>query len=304
MGTPDFALASLQALIQAGHTVCAVVTQPDRPKGRGMKLTPPPVKEFALAHGLEVYQPETLRNGALEPVLVKYQPELIVVVAYGKILPQYVLDFPAKGCVNVHGSLLPKYRGAAPIQRAVINGETRTGVSIMYMDIGLDTGDVILKRELDIGPEDTAEDIFDRLAPLGAQALVEAVDLIESGKALRTPQDDALHTLAPPLSREDARIDWRADDDTVRNLIRGCYSWPIAYTACEGKRIKIYQAGRGKPVNAEAGTVVSVSEQGMEVACGNGRSVLITLFQVEGKKRMTPAEYFRGHESMLTKKLV
>lgn len=303
MGTPDFAVAPLRALLERGYVVRAVVTQPDRPKGRGMKLTPPPVKELALTAGIPVYQPETLKNGVLLPILEQYQPDLIAVVAYGRILPKAVLDFPKYGCINVHASLLPKYRGAAPIQWAVINGEKKTGVSTMYMDVGLDTGDVLLTKETPIGETETAEDLFERLAVLGAEALVETVEQIQAGEAVRIPQDDRAHTLAPPLTKEHARIDWTEDDAAILNRIRGCYSWPIAHTSCDGLRIKIFRAEAGGVCSQPAGAVVSVGAGGMDVAAGNHRAVRITEFQPEGSRRMTPDAYFRGHPSMAGKNL-
>lgn len=303
MGTPDFAVAPLKALIDAGHNICAAVTQPDRPKGRGMKMTPPPVKELALSAGIPVYQPESLKNQALMPILDEYKPDLIAVVAYGRILPEYVLNYPKYGCINIHGSLLPKYRGAAPIQWAVINGEEKSGVCAMYMNKGLDTGDVILVKETLIGADETAESLFDRLSPMGAQALVEVVEQLENETAVRTPQDDSLSTLAPPLSKDDARIDWSKSACEIHNLIRGCYSWPIAHTACDGMRIKVMRSKVGDATGADAGKVIDVTAEGMQVAAGDGKSVIITEFQPEGSKRMAPDAYFRGHDGMIGKTL-
>ncbi len=303
MGTPDFAVPPLQKLIKAGYDVCAVVSQPDRPKGRGMKMTPPPVKVIAMENNIPVYQPERLKDDALLPILNEYKPDVIAVVAYGKILPEYILKYPKFGCINVHGSLLPKYRGAAPIQWAVINGEEQTGVCTMFMDKGLDTGDVLLTRVTDIASDDTAESLFDRLAPMGADVLVETLEKLESGEIQRIPQDDALSTLAPPLSKENAHIDWTKKAEEIDCLIRGCYSWPIAYTQCDDMRIKITKAKIGNTCNATPGNVIAADANGMTVAAGDGRSIIITEFQPEGSKRMAPDAYFRGHPTMIGKVL-
>lgn len=303
MGTPDFAVPPLKAVIEAGYDVCAVISQPDRPKGRGMKMTQPPVKVVALENNIPVYQPESLKDQALMPILEEYKPDVIAVVAYGKILPEYILKYPKFGCINVHGSLLPKYRGAAPIQWAVINGEEKTGVCTMFMDKGLDTGDVLLTKVTDISAEDTAESLFDRLAPMGAEALIDTLKQLEGGNAKRIPQDDALSSLAPPLSKENARINWTGKASEIDCLIRGCYSWPIAYTMCEDMRIKIIKAKIGGTCTAVPGSVISVDSEGMAVATGDGICVIISEFQPEGSKRMTPDAYFRGHPTMIGKVL-
>lgn len=303
MGTPDFAVPALEALINGGYNVSAVVTQPDKPKGRGMKMTSPPVKELAEKNEIPVYQPQTLKNNELLPVLDKHKPDVIIVVAYGKILPEYVLEYPKYGCINVHGSLLPKYRGAAPIQKAVIDGEATTGVCTMYMDKGLDTGDVLLTKETPIGEKETAEELFDRLAPLGAQVLIETLSKIQSGNIERTKQNDSLATYAPPIKKEDAKIDWSLSAKEIDCLIRGCYSWPVAYTFCDDIRIKIIKGKIGSAVNGLAGTVLNVNNEGMTVAAGDGKSIIIEEFQPEGSKRMSPDAYFRGHQSMIGKTL-
>ncbi len=303
MGTPDFAVPPLEALLKSGHEVLAVISQPDRPKGRGMKMTPPPVKVVALENDIPVYQPESLKDNALLPILEQYRPDVIAVVAYGKILPEYVLKYPKFGCINVHGSLLPKYRGAAPIQWAVINGEEKTGVCTMFMDKGLDTGDVLLTKVTDITSDDTAESLFERLAPMGADVLVETLKEIECGNIQRVPQDDALSTLAPPLSKENAHIDWSKKSGEIDCLIRGCYSWPIAYTLCDDMRIKITKSKLGNACNAVPGSVIKVDGDGMTVAAGDGGSVIISEFQPEGSKRMAPDAYFRGHPTMIGKVL-
>ena len=304
MGTPDFAVPSLEALIDAGHEVCAAFTQPDRPAGRGMKLLPPAVKVAAEAHNIPVHQPTKLKNEALLPLLQEYSPDVIAVVAYGRILPKYILDFPKYGCINVHGSLLPKYRGAAPIQWAVLNGDEKSGVCTMYMDEGLDTGDIIERVETPIGEDETAESLFDRLSDIGAKALVSTLELLEKGEATRTPQNEAEATYARMLTREDGKIDWSKDAREVRNIIRGSFSWPIAYTMLGDVKIKIYHAKQGSRTDAPAGKVIDINEKGMKVACGNGESIVVTELQFPNAKRMAPADYFRGHESILGKILL
>ncbi|MEG2378303.1 MAG: methionyl-tRNA formyltransferase, partial [Clostridia bacterium] len=298
MGTPDFAVPSLKKIQSTGHCVCAVITQPDKPQGRGMKMTAPPVKVLALSDGIPVYQPETLKDGAIAPLLCELKPDVIVVVAYGKLLPQYVLEFPRYGCVNLHGSLLPKYRGAAPIQRAVINGECESGVSTMFLNEGMDTGDVIFSEKTAIGERDTAEDLFVKLADIGAELLVKTINAIEDGTAPRAAQDNTQATYAPMLSKESAVIDWSASDTEILNLVRGCYSWPIATTSHDGVKIKVYSAQTGSETSAPSGRVIACDESGMQVAAGNGRSIRITMLQFTGGKRMAPCEYFRGHESI------
>ena len=251
MGTPEFAVASLNALLDAGHEICAVVTQPDRPQGRGYKLAPPAVKTAALARGLGYFQPETLKNESLLPLLERTRPDAIVVAASGKILPQYVLGFPPRGCINVHASLLPRYRGAAPINWAIINGERESGVTIMYMEKGLDTGDMLLSVRTPIADDDTAGDLHDRLAVLGADALVHALALLEAGRITPVKQDDSQHTYAPMLSRDDCRLDFCQSAKQVRDRIRGLAPFPGAYLTLSGRQIKVFEAqivsGRGEP---------------------------------------------------------
>ena len=294
MGTPEFAVASLNALLDAGHEICAVVTQPDRPQGRGYKLAPPAVKTAALARGLEVFQPETLKNESLLPLLERTRPDAIVVAAYGKILPQYVLGFPPRGCINVHASLLPRYRGAAPINWAIINGERESGVTIMYMEKGLDTGDMLLSVRTPIADDDTAGDLHDRLAVLGADALVHALALLEAGRITPVKQDDSQHTYAPMLSRDDCRLDFCQSAKQVRDRIRGLASFPGAYLTLSGRQIKVFEAqivsGRGEP-----GSVLYADrEHGLVLACADGALRLVTL-QPQGKRRMSAKEYLAGH---------
>ncbi len=301
MGTPDFAVPSLIELINAGHEVCAVFTQPDRPSGRGMKLMAPPVKVEAEARGIPVHQPTKLKNDALLPLLSQYNPDVIAVVAYGRILPKYILDFPKYGCINVHGSLLPKYRGAAPIQWSVLNGDEKTGVCTMLMDEGLDTGDVIECYETPIGENETSEEVFDRLSEIGAKALCSTLKLLEEGKEIRTPQNHDEATYARMISREDGEISWEKPSREILNTIRGCYSWPIAYTMYNGEKIKIYKALPGEKTSAPVGKVISIGAKGMQVACGDGMSILVTELQFPNSKRMAPEAYFRGHETVLDK---
>ena len=291
MGTPDFAVPCLLRLISAGHEPAGVFTQPDKPVGRKQVLTPPAVKVCALSRGLEVYQPASLRDGTALEIIRRLRPEVIVVAAYGKLIPKEILDYPRFGCINVHGSLLPKYRGAAPIQRSVINGDAETGITIMQMNEGLDTGDMLYQKAIPIGPEDTAESMFDRLSALGAEMIAEALEMIAAGALTPVPQDEAQATYAPMLSREQSVIDWNKSELEVHNLIRGLYSWPIALTSLHGKKLKIYRAHPGSG-SGEAGTVISLDP--LTVACGEG-SVIIDELQLEGKKRMDAKAFLAGH---------
>ena len=294
MGTPDFAVLPLKKLIEGGHEICGVVTREDKPKGRGMKVLMTPVKEFAVTENIPVYQPTSLKNGELSELLSELSPEMIVVVAYGKILPKYILDFPKFGCINLHGSLLPKYRGSAPIQHAVLNGDEVTGVSTMLMDEGMDTGAILLTSEVKIEDNDTSESMFDKLSVVGADLLLETVNKIEEITPIQ--QDESLATYAPPIRKENAKIDWNKNVSEILNLIRGSFSWPIAFTDSSIGRIKIYSAEKGSS-QRDAGKVLGLTKSGLEVACADG-SILITLFQVESGKRMAPADYFRGHDSI------
>ncbi len=296
MGTPDFAVASLERLIADGHDISAVFTQPDKPQGRKMKLTPPPVKQVALTHHIPVYQPETFKNESQLPLLRELAPEVIVVVAYGKLLPQYVLELPKYGCINVHGSLLPKYRGAAPVQWMVLNGETTAGVTTMYMDRGLDTGDILLTRETAVGENETAGELFDRLAALGADLISETLSRLPQGIA-RTPQDDSQSTYVSVLDKSMAVIDWTQPAQQVHNRIRGLDPWPVALTTRGGVRLKLFQSRMtDRSAQVPAGTVVEAdAKTGLFVACGDGRVLQITEVQMVGKKRMPAGDYLRGH---------
>ena len=299
MGTPDFAVPCLERLIEAEHEIAAVFSQPDKPRGRKMILTPPEVKVCALKHGLTVYQPKSLRNDEAMELIKEIAPNCIVVAAYGKILPKAMLDLPKYGCINVHGSLLPKYRGSAPIQWSVINGEKETGVTIMQMAEGVDTGDMLYQKAIPIGIDDTAESMFEKLSDLGGEMIVEALDLLEEGKLTPIKQDETLATHAPMLNKEIAVIDWNKSALEVHNLVRGLYSWPIAQTTLHGKKLKIYRTSIGKG-SSEAGTVISTSP--LAIACGEG-AVVIEELQLEGKKRMDAKAFLIGHPLQIKEKI-
>lgn len=296
MGTPAFAVPSLKALIRE-HQVVGVFCQPDKPVGRHQnKLQPPAVKVCALDCEIPVYQPEKLRDGTALAILKELNPELIVVAAYGRILPDGILALPPKGCVNVHSSLLPKYRGAAPINWAVINGETETGVTIMHMASELDAGDVILQQSTPIGPDEDAETLYGRLAGLGGELVVEAAARIEAGTAARVPQDPAQATLAPILSKALSPIDWTLPAQAVHNKIRGLLPWPAASTdIISGEPMKLYRSSLpGQSTHARPGAIVAANQQGIDIACGDGQLLRILELQPPGKKRMTAAAYLAG----------
>ena len=298
MGTPDFALFSLRALVEAGEQVIGVVTQPDKPKGRGYTLTPPPVKVYAMEQGLPVYQPKTLRDEAFAQLLSELNPDLIVVVAFGKILPQSVLDYPKYGCVNVHGSILPKYRGAAPMQRAIIDGEAETGVTTMMMDVGLDTGDMLLVEKMPIEENDNFETVHDKLGAIGAHALLETVKAMKAGELVRHKQDDSLSTYAAKIEKEDCLIDFSKSAKAVHDLIRGLSPIPLGFThTADGKMLKIIatEIAERSGSFAPAGTVLSVSGGKITVACGEGSVALLTVLP-EGKKRMQAADFINGRK--------
>ncbi len=295
MGTPDFAVASLKRLVEDEHDVCGVFTQPDRPKNRGMKMMFSPVKEYALSQGLSVYQPLKMRDGEALGIVQQLQPELIVVAAYGRILPEEILNAPKYGSINVHSSLLPKYRGAAPINWAILDGLDETGVTIMYMAKELDAGDIIHTAKTAIGIDETAQELTARLAELGAQALAETVEMLAAGTAVRTQQDHSAHTYAPMLSKELSPIDWTRTARQIHDQVRGLIPWPCATTEVGGKRVKVFATAFGAETNAAAGTVVAAGKQGIEIACGDGKTLLITQLQAEGGKRMAAADYLRGH---------
>lgn len=292
MGTPDFAVPSLQALIDAGHDVCAVYTQPDKPQGRKQILTAPPVKTLALEHDIPVFQPNTLKNEDEQARLRELAPEVIIVVAYGKLLPKAVLDIPPHGCINVHGSLLPRWRGAAPIQWTVIAGDEMAGVTTMQMAEGLDTGDMLLTYETKVGEKETAGELFDRLAQSGAELLTQT--LVKLDEITPRPQDDAQSCYAHMLDKQMAVIDWSKSAHEIDCLIRGLNPWPIALTTLSGERLKVFAAekanGRGEP-----GTVLEADpKKGLTVACGEG-ALKLTEIQLVGGKRMKATDFLRGH---------
>ncbi len=292
MGTPDFAVPSLQALIDAGHDVCAVYTQPDKPQGRKQILTAPPVKTLALEHDIPVFQPNTLKNEDEQARLRELAPEVIIVVAYGKLLPKAVLDIPPHGCINVHGSLLPRWRGAAPIQWAVIAGDEMAGVTTMQMAEGLDTGDMLLTYETKVGEKETAGELFDRLAQSGAELLTQT--LVKLDEITPRPQDDAQSCYAHMLDKQMAVIDWSKSAHEIDCLIRGLNPWPIALTMLSGERLKVFAAEKAAG-NGEPGTVIEADpKKGLTVACGEGALKLIEI-QLVGGKRMKATDFLRGH---------
>ncbi len=291
MGTPDFAVPSLEALAESEkYSVKAVYTQPDKPVGRKRILTPPDVKVCAEKYGIDVFQPESLKDAAVTEHLKSLEPDVIVVIAYGKILPKPVLDIPKFGCINIHGSLLPKLRGAAPIQRAVIDGEEETGVTSMMMDVGLDTGDMLVKESVKIMPDETAGELFDRLSVLGTKVLFETLKRIEDGTLTREKQNESLSTYAAMLTKEECIIDWNCSAQTVHDKVRGMNPWPVAAAMYKGKKLKIFKT-RVLDKNGEPGRILSVSP--VVAACGKG-SVEIVEVQLEGKKRMLAEEFVRG----------
>ena len=296
MGTPDFAVASLEALLRE-HEVLAVITQPDKPKGRGKKLAFSPVKEYALAHGQAVLQPERVKAPKFVEELRKYNAELIAVTAFGQILPEKILNMPEYGCINVHGSLLPKYRGAAPMQRAIIDGETVTGITTMFMAKGMDTGDMLLKTEVEITPEDNFETLHDKMAAAGASLLLETIAGLESGMIQRIPQKEEDATYAPMIDKETGHISWEKGGQEIINLMRGLTPGPGAYTLYEGEPLKLFraEAENGAFPDAEFGEIVEVTKQAFAVKCGDG-VLWVRELQARGGKRMSADAYLRGHE--------
>ena len=298
MGTPDFAVPTLKALIEK-HEVAAVISQPDKPKGRGKKLQPTPVKQAAEEAGIPVYQPEKIKDPDFIEILKKTKADVFVVVAYGQILPQAVLDIPKYGCINVHGSLLPKYRGAAPIQWSIINGESVTGVTIMYMEKGLDTGDMLLKREIPIDPEDTYGSLHDKMAPVGAEALIEVLEMLENGSVQAEKQNDEESSYVSVINKSHGAIDWRKNAQNIVDLVRGLDPVPGAFSYLNGEQIKIWSAAVLEGYTGEPGTVVYTDKKkGFAVAAGD-KAVLVRQMQAKGGKRMASADYMRGHEIKL-----
>ncbi len=295
MGTPDFAVPSLK-LLNSKYNVVGVICQPDKINGRGNKLSFGPVKEFALENNLDVYQPETFKDNACLELLNKLNPELIVVAAYGKILPEYVLEFAKYGCINVHGSLLPKYRGASPIQAAVLNGDKKTGITIMHMAKGLDTGDIILSKETEIGFYETAGELFDRLSDLGAECLDEAIVQLVENKATRTPQIESESSYVSMIKKEMGKLDFSCSALEIKNKVYGLNPWPCAYVDANSGILKIHKIVVTDEVcDSEPATVSGVCKQGIKVVCGDGKVVIITEIQKQGKKKMDAYSFSLGH---------
>ena len=292
MGTPEFACPNLQTLIDRGEEVVAVFTQPDRPKGRGQKLAPPPVKELALRYGIPVHQPLKVREQSCIDLIRDLRPDLIVVVAFGQILPKALLDIPPHGCINVHASLLPRYRGAAPLNWCIVNGERETGVTTMLMDVGLDTGPMLLEQSTLIGENEDISSLHDRLSVMGADLLGATIDRLKAGDLVPRPQDDAASCYAPMLKKEHGVVDWNRPATEIHNQVRGLSVWPGAVTTLDGLQLKIYAtrvgSGAGTP-----GTVLSATKQGVEVACSSG-SLMIGELQLAGKKRLDAASFLAG----------
>ena len=292
MGTPDFAVPSLQKLIDNGYDIPLVISQPDKPRGRSKQLVMPEVKALALEHGIEVYQPVSLKNEEASAYIASFEPDFLVVAAYGKILPKAVLDIPKKACINVHGSLLPKYRGAAPIQWAVLNGESKTGVTTMLMGEGLDTGDMLLKEETQIGENETAAALFDRLASIGADLLIKTLKCYDSITPVAQSEEEA--TYAPMIARSLCPIDWNKPACEIHNKVRGLASWPVAVTTLGGKNLKIHEGRVAGFTDKAPGTVIE-NHKKLVVACAENTSYEILCLQLEGKKRLQTHDFLLGH---------
>lgn len=295
MGTPDFAVEPLKELLKNNYEVCGVVTQPDKPVGRKAILTPPPVKVIAENAGIKVYQPQTLKNGEGMEILRELEPDVVIVVAYGKILPKDFLEYPRYGCINIHGSLLPAYRGAAPIQRCVLNGEKYAGVTSMQMDEGLDTGDMLLKAQTEIGENETSGELFDRVALMGAELLVDTLEALQKGKLKPEKQDDSKSNYAAMLQKTMSPVDWNKTAVEVHNQIRGLDPWPVALTYLDGKTLKLFRSSVSQTLSGgKAGEAVTLKDT-FAVFCGDGKAVVIDEVQFEGKKRMKAVDFLRGH---------
>ncbi len=296
MGTPDIAATCLSSLLESRHEIIGVYTKPDMPKNRGMKLEMSDVKKVALAHDLPVYQPTTFKDDSVYEELKDLHPDAIAVVAYGKILPQRVLDIPPKGCLNIHASVLPQLRGSGPVQWAILNGMDETGVTAMYMAAEMDAGDIIEIRKTPIEPYENAQSLLDRLAAIGGKLLCETLDAMEEDRVTRTPQDESQVTFAPMLNKTMCPIDWSRSPREIIDHVRGLDPWPVATTMIQEKRFKIYAVRPvDKTTNKEPGTLLAVTKEGLEVACGGGNVLVITTLQAEGGKRMAAPDYFRGH---------
>lgn len=300
MGTPDFAVPCLKALVESGENVTAVFSQPDKPKGRGYKLTPPPVKVYAMEQNIPVYQPASLKKGEeadeMYDLLCELAPDMIVVVAYGKILPLRILELPKTYCINIHASLLPKYRGAGPIQWSILNGEQVTGVTSMVMAEGVDTGDMLIKAELTIGENETADELHDRLSELGARVLLDTVKAVKEGREQRTHQDDTLSSHAPMLTKELCPIDFNKTAQEIHNQIRGLSSWPCAVANIAGRRLKVYHSELDGKMHSGMNAGDICDKEKFTVVCGDGMGITFTEVQAEGGKRMKSADYLRGNK--------
>ena len=295
MGTPDFSVDCLKALVESKHEVVGVFCQPDKPVGRKQELTPPDVKVEALKHDLKIFQPVSLKNGKGVEILEEIKPDLVVVVAYGKLLPHDFLVYPKHGCINIHASILPKYRGASPIHFAVLNGDEETGVTAMQMDDGLDTGDILHIKKCQIGINDTTERMYEIMAPLGAQTLMETIEMLEKGQLNPIKQDDALSSKVGLLTRDMSAIDWSKSAFEIHNKIRGLYSWPGASTTINGKTLKIHSAVLSdKTANNKVGEIVDANGK-LIVACGDGKCIELKTVQLEGKKRMEVSAFLNGY---------
>ena len=297
MGTPDFAAASLDALLKNGYNIAGVFTQPDKAKGRGMEISFSPVKELALENEIPVFQPAKMRDGAALSILQSLKPDLVVVVAYGRILPDDILSVPPLGTINVHGSLLPRYRGAAPIQWSVLNGDEKTGVTTMYLSSEMDAGDIIFSEETEIGEYETSGELYDRLKKLGAELLIKTVRAIEAGCAPRTPQDETQATYVSMLDKSLSPLDFTKPARAVVKWVCGLQPWPVASAELGGVVLKIYSTRlTHRHTEAVPGSIVSTGKDGIEIACGDGETVLLTEVQAPGKKRMPAEDYLRGHK--------
>lgn len=296
MGTPNIAKTCLEKICDTGHNVIAVYTKPDTPKNRGMKMAMSPVKEYALSKDIPVYQPQSFRDEAVVEELRQLQPDLIVAVAYGKILPQNVLDLPTHGCINMHASILPELRGAGPVQWSILNHCKETGITAMYMSAGMDEGDMIEIRKTPIDPMETGAELMDRLAVIAAQLACDTIDSIANGTVTRTQQDHSKATYAPMLDKTLSPIDWTQSVTYVIDQVRGLIPWPVATTTIQGKNFKIFRVEDcKKTTNAPAGQLLALTKKGLEIACGDGQVAMITQLQAEGGKRMAAVDYFRGH---------
>jgi len=292
MGTPDYAAVTLDSLIKSEHEICAVFAQPDKPVGRKQILTPPPVKVLALENNIPVFQPNSVKTGEAYDILKQINPDVIVVVAYGKILPKEILELPKYGCVNGHASLLPKYRGASPIQWCIVKGEKETGVTTMLMDEGMDTGDILEVEKVQIGDDETAEELFDRLSSVSAQLMLSTLKKLENGEI--TPKKQTGEpSYAPIIKKEMAKLDFSKPATIIHNAVRGYYSWPCAFFFLDGKRIKVIKTKIGDKTQKESGTVIANTEN-LQIACGDGTSICITELQVEGSKPMTAKQMLCG----------